>query len=388
MIPLNGTRPNCVESNAMASRSKDNIFPKSGTNSGPETASDSGHEPAQEHEPEDRSAVDTGDKVAPGNPDNPEIAPPDSDAVPGASPGVSEDGGRVEDEELLEMLEQLSETIDTAHTVLAEQHDVASGAIQTTPPAPSEFLPPSPPTPPAKRGSALPLLAATAGVLLGVGALTASWLLWKSSPSREAGTPVKLQDRATGTFDSRNPPPTSLTPRGNTEPAKPPEPKAAPEPDSPPAPSPVQAALAPVTEPVPPAEEEPPADEPAAITETPAVSETKPAEVAALPEEKKPELPPLSEEEEMQLLARGKTLTATGDVSSARLAYEYAARRRSVDAMFALAQTYDPEMLAAWSVVGIQPDMNAALEWYGRAAKLGHVRAGTRQRELEQLIGR
>lgn len=40
-------------------------------------------------------------------------------------------------------------------------------------------------------------------------------------------------------------------------------------------------------------------------------------------------------------------------------------------AAFLLAQTYDPEVLQAHFVVGIQPDSAMARRWYFRAAELG-----------------
>ncbi|GBE43827.1 hypothetical protein BMS3Bbin10_01909 [bacterium BMS3Bbin10] len=299
------------------------------------------------------------------------------------------------------MLEQLSETIDTAHNVLSEQQELASGTPHTAQPAPHEFSPPPPPIV-AKRSGVIPLLAASAGVLLGVGALAVSWLLWRSPPSPDTGKLAKAQDRVTETVVSRSPLPMALTPRADPEPAATPEPQTPSQPDGTAAPSRAEAPPAPAKE------REPPADEPAAAAGPAATSTKETLEVAAIPAEKtpdplplaaektpdlppvaaEPDLPPLAAAEEARLLERGKELTASGDISSTRLAYEYAAHRGSVNAMFALAQTYDPEMLAAWSVVGIRPDMSAALKWYGRAAGLGHGRAGTRKRELERLIGR
>ena len=113
----------------------------------------------------------------------------------------------------------------------------------------------------------------------------------------------------------------------------------------------------------------------------------KPA-VAAVPVEKVPAPPFIGKAEETQLLKRGRDLIISGDVASARLAYEYAAHRGSADAMYALAQTYDIEVLASWDVVGIEPDIKMALEWYGRAAQNGHDPADARASELEKLSRR
>lgn len=375
----------------MASRSKDYIFHKSGVKSGPDSSPDSVHESEAVPDCEDRNAGEVEETISPDSTGLPEAAQPDAEtqAAPAASPDPGEEAAG-EDEELLEMLEQLSETIDTAHNVLSEQQELASGTPHTAQPAPHEFSPPPPPIV-AKRSGVIPLLAASAGVLLGVGALAVSWLLWRSPPSPDTGKLAKAQDRVTETVVSRSPLPMALTPRADPEPAATPEPQTPSQPDGAAAPSRAEAPPAPAKE------REPPADEPAAVAGPAATSTKETLETAAIPAEKTPDVPPLAAEpdlpplaaaEEARLLERGKELTASGDISSTRLAYEYAAHRGSVNAMFALAQTYDPEMLAAWSVVGIRPDMSAALKWYGRAAGLGHGRAGTRKRELERLIGR
>lgn len=96
----------------------------------------------------------------------------------------------------------------------------------------------------------------------------------------------------------------------------------------------------------------------------------------------------MEKDEEARLLDNGRGLVSSGDVASARLVYEYAAGRGSVDAMFALAQTYDPAVLDTWNVVGIRPDIKVALEWYGKAARLGHDAADARADELEKQHGR
>lgn len=192
------------------------------------------------------------------------------------------------------------------------------------------------------------LLAASTGVMLGIGALVAFWLLWSSPPSRVTGSLLKSKSRFTETFVSGS------VPVRQTQASM----------------APALELLAPVSEP------------------NAGLSPKKPVDAAAIRGEKYPDLPFLAADEEALLLARGKALTASGDVAGARLAYEFAARRNSADAMFALAQTYDPEYNSAWSISGIRPNMSAALKWYGHAAKLGHDRAALRKRELEQQTGR
>jgi TPR repeat protein len=73
--------------------------------------------------------------------------------------------------------------------------------------------------------------------------------------------------------------------------------------------------------------------------------------------------------EEQKLLAQGREFIELGDIASARLVLEHAARLGSKAAMLALAKTYDPKHLAALGVQGVQPDINLANAWYERASR-------------------
>lgn len=73
--------------------------------------------------------------------------------------------------------------------------------------------------------------------------------------------------------------------------------------------------------------------------------------------------------EEQKLLAKGREFIELGDIASARLVLEHAARLGSKAAMLALAKTYDPQHLAALGVQGVQPDINQAKAWYERASR-------------------
>ena len=257
-----------------------------------------------------------------------------------------------EDGELLEILEQLSETIDTAHNVLAGQQELASKAAQPEQAAGLE-IPPPPPVAPARWSGFNSPLAAAIGVFFGVAAL---WLFWNSPQFPGSTELVKDQDHIARAVVSPSPVVGAMTP----PPAAEPEPAAKPLTPSQPA-----------------------------KTAAPAIEVKKDTLVtAAAPADKEPALPPLGKEEETRFLQRGEVLVASGDIASARLAYEYSANRGSADAMFALAQTYDPAVLASWNVVGIEPDISAALEWYGRAAQHGHDPADARASELEHLAKR
>ena len=66
---------------------------------------------------------------------------------------------------------------------------------------------------------------------------------------------------------------------------------------------------------------------------------------------------------------RGDEFLRTGDIAAARLFYERAANAGDIDAMTALARTYDSRTLRQLGVVGLTPDAERALHWYHRAAE-------------------
>ncbi len=86
---------------------------------------------------------------------------------------------------------------------------------------------------------------------------------------------------------------------------------------------------------------------------------------------------------EVALLERGKRLMAHGDVAGARLAYGYLADRGSANGALALAESYDPALLAKISVVGLSGDHAEALRHYRRAAELGSLEAARRLARLQ-----
>jgi TPR repeat protein len=57
---------------------------------------------------------------------------------------------------------------------------------------------------------------------------------------------------------------------------------------------------------------------------------------------------------------------------------ERAADSDDADALLALAETYDPQMLAQWEVIGVKPDIELAKSLYNRAATRGAERAKER----------
>jgi TPR repeat protein len=74
-----------------------------------------------------------------------------------------------------------------------------------------------------------------------------------------------------------------------------------------------------------------------------------------------------------RLLARGRALSAAGDISGARLVFEYAALDNDPAALHALAETYDPAVLKRWRVLGPQADPEKARSLYEQAA-LGRMK--------------
>jgi TPR repeat protein len=77
-------------------------------------------------------------------------------------------------------------------------------------------------------------------------------------------------------------------------------------------------------------------------------------------------------------VARARGQIAVGDIAGARLLLEPAAAQDDMDALFALAETYDPLMLRRWRVIGPRPDEAMARTLYERAAKRGHAEAAPR----------
>jgi TPR repeat protein len=77
-------------------------------------------------------------------------------------------------------------------------------------------------------------------------------------------------------------------------------------------------------------------------------------------------------------LARSKI--QQGDIAAARRLLERASDSDKAEAWFALAETYDPKMLAQWGVLGVKPDREKAKILYGKAKTLGDQ--GARERLL------
>jgi hypothetical protein len=84
------------------------------------------------------------------------------------------------------------------------------------------------------------------------------------------------------------------------------------------------------------------------------------------------------------LLARGDTLFAQRDISSARLFYERAADAGEGRAALRLGETFDPVFLD-FTHLGVRGDSAMAVSWYGRARELGEAEAEILLKRLEPL---
>jgi hypothetical protein len=104
---------------------------------------------------------------------------------------------------------------------------------------------------------------------------------------------------------------------------------------------------------------------------TPATSAARPAvaEVPGIPEAPR-------------LMARASLLLSQGNVGAARIVLERAAETGSAPAMFALAETHDPTILAAWGTFGTQGDVTKARELYAKALAGGVLEARDRLNAL------
>jgi len=74
-----------------------------------------------------------------------------------------------------------------------------------------------------------------------------------------------------------------------------------------------------------------------------------------------------NEYEAAELLARAKALLGQGNIGAARGVLERASEKGSAQAIFALAETYEPNVLATWRTHGTRGDVTKARDLYARA---------------------
>ena len=82
--------------------------------------------------------------------------------------------------------------------------------------------------------------------------------------------------------------------------------------------------------------------------------------------------------QQAELVARAENLFRRGELFAARSIYTELADRGSKEAVFRLAQTYDPQVLKSLFIVGLEPDIEKALELYRKASNLGATEAQER----------
>jgi TPR repeat protein len=80
--------------------------------------------------------------------------------------------------------------------------------------------------------------------------------------------------------------------------------------------------------------------------------------------------------EEIRLLVQqGERFARDGDIVTARMLFERAAKAGDSAAALALAATYDPIVLTKSGVLGIDTDVAKARTWYQKAQSLGSAQA-------------
>ena len=106
--------------------------------------------------------------------------------------------------------------------------------------------------------------------------------------------------------------------------------------------------------------------------------------VASLGQQPTAALPPSPERERaLGLHAKGKELLDQGNVQPARMLFRRAAEAGLAESALALGGTFDPVELAKLRVLGLQPDVASARQWYEKARQLGAREAEDRLRRLE-----
>jgi hypothetical protein len=109
-----------------------------------------------------------------------------------------------------------------------------------------------------------------------------------------------------------------------------------------------------------------------------------PAAVPQARSEPQPVVLHLDPAEIATLVKRGQDCLKNGDLVAARLLLHRAALAGSADGAFALAQTFDPGVIARIGAVGVSPDAAKAREWYQKAAQLGSSLATQQLANFEQ----
>jgi TPR repeat protein len=86
----------------------------------------------------------------------------------------------------------------------------------------------------------------------------------------------------------------------------------------------------------------------------------------------------LDPEDKKLLMKQGEQIMASGDVVTARIAFQRAWETGDADAAVALGATYDPIALANLGVAGLGANVEKARMWYQKAESLGSTEATQR----------
>jgi len=108
----------------------------------------------------------------------------------------------------------------------------------------------------------------------------------------------------------------------------------------------------------------------------PVAGREAPAAIAPAPET-------AADAEARRLLGRARQLVDQGNISAARSILEHAAEAGNAQALFALAETYDPHLLTAWGTIGMKGDVAKARELYAKALASGLQEADARLKTLQ-----
>jgi len=91
-----------------------------------------------------------------------------------------------------------------------------------------------------------------------------------------------------------------------------------------------------------------------------------------------PTPPDVGDAELQRLMSRASLLLSQGDIGAARIVLERAAETGNAQALFALAETFDPVVLSAWGTLGTRGDAARARELYAKALAGGVQEAKSR----------
>jgi hypothetical protein len=97
-----------------------------------------------------------------------------------------------------------------------------------------------------------------------------------------------------------------------------------------------------------------------------------------------PGIEPIDPGEADMLMQKGRDFLTNGDISAARVAFRRLADAGIADAALELANTYDPDYLAAHNFLGVRGDPATARALYQRAKELGSAEA---DRILARMVG-